>query len=39
MDLLQRGATTLEELVRVMPYSTIVEFRESQHAAQIAKAS
>ena len=39
MDLLQRGVTTLEELVRVMPYSTIVEFRESQNAAQVAKAS
>jgi type IV pilus assembly protein PilB len=27
MDLLHRGITTLEELVRVLPYSAIVEFR------------
>jgi type II secretory ATPase GspE/PulE/Tfp pilus assembly ATPase PilB-like protein len=39
MDLLQRGVTTLEELVRVMPYSSVVEFRGRQNESTVAMAS
>lgn len=39
LDLLQRGVTTLEELVRVMPYSAIVEFRGRQTDSKVAMAS
>jgi type II secretory ATPase GspE/PulE/Tfp pilus assembly ATPase PilB-like protein len=39
MDLLERGGTTLEELVRVMPYNSVVEFKRRQNVSPVALAS
>ncbi len=39
MDLLARGVTTLDELMRVMPYTSVGEFKARQAGSAVAMAS